>query len=472
LSDTTREKTAKLFEPDSLISPNLSGQPLSIRVSSNSYFTAFQLLVFFASFLLYIDKDFWAIPILIFGFIVLPFLALTDRICFDGKRLLRKGLLPGIWANLNSFHYRLKLTDVEQVETQAFRALKRGGNVFYRYRTSFSGKNLRFVIVSGGEEYRQMIRAILPLLPENVLDNRSLELRDYLSEPKEVLMKAQFANIPSAEVLEDSVKNFQRCKNGSPRENILNSDEKAEYLRRLANELRLSGYLLQALEAFRRALILKPQDGWLLFEFARCLNSFAGAERNKTLQRKSLALLRLAEKRARDDSELLARLGESYFQFGELKRAQKVFQKSLEEFEESFRSVRGMAEIAIREGKIAHVIHNFLRANRLAETRALCRWTKNEADYFSNLNNNQEYMQMELGRISLLETLERVKKVLLRIGLLGLPVIILGLILNDSLTTNTGWAISITAFLIWIGAILIINAFSSRIPFELVENED
>ena len=139
--------------------------------------------------------------------------------------------------------------------------------------------------------------------------------------------------------------------------------EKADYLHRLANELRLSGYLLQSLEAFRRALLINPKDARLLFDFARCLNSFAGTEQSEKLQRKSIAALRLAEKRADNDGKLLARLGESFFQFGNYKRAKTVFQKAQDKAEESFRSVRGLAEIALREGKIAHVFIIFLLLN-------------------------------------------------------------------------------------------------------------
>ena len=160
---------------------------------------------------------------------------------------------------------------------------------------------------------------------------------------------------------------FQKLTEKNPAEEI----EKADYLRRLANELRLSGYLLQALETFRRALVLNPRSAWLLFDFARCLYSFAGAEHNEKMEKKALAALRLAEKRAGNDGELLARLGEIYFQYGDWRRARRAFQKALEAAGESFRSVRGLAEIALREGKVAHVIHQFSTANRLAETSAL-----------------------------------------------------------------------------------------------------
>jgi tetratricopeptide (TPR) repeat protein len=357
--------------------------------------------------------------------------------------------------------------------------LKRGGNVFYRYRTSISGKGLKFVFASGGEEYRRMIHQIFPRVSENVLDNRSIELRDYLAEPKEILMKAEFEHIPSVDVLEDSVNFLQKPARGkvayytqkaeTPAES---ENEKADYLRKLANELRLSGHLLQALETFRRALLIHPSDAWLLFEAARCLNSFAGSERDQKLYRRSLAMLRLAEKRARGDKELLARLGESYFQFGDWERARRVFLKSIESVEENFRSLRGMAEISLREGKIAHVIHNFAAANRLAETPALRRWTQSEADYFSHLNDDEEYMEMEISRINLLETLERSKKTALKIAFLGFPAILVGVTLSEDLISNVGWAISSLSLLTWTGVLMSLNLFADRIPYELIEEEE
>jgi tetratricopeptide (TPR) repeat protein len=472
LSEIAHAKTADVSTAENVASAGFPGKTTSIRVAPNTYFTALMLGTFFSAFFIYLEMDLWAMILLAVSVIVLPALAYTDRIAFDGKRLRRTGLIPLAWAWFNGFYYHLKLSDIEQIETQALRALKRGGNVFYRYRTSVSGKDLKFVFTSGGEEYRQMIRRIFPRLAENVLDNRSIELRDYLSEPKEVLMKAEFVHIPSSAVLEDSVNIFEKPDRSRRGGEVGAAElERVEYLRRLANELRLSGHLLQALEAFRRALVINPKDAWLLFEAARCLHSFAGAEHDRKLQHKAAAMLRLAERRARNDKELLARLGESYFQFGDWERARTVFLRSIDRVEENFRSLRGMAEIALREGKIAHVIHNFLAANRLAETPALRRWTQGEADYFSHLNDDEDYMEMEISRINLLETLENSKKTSLKIALLGFPAIIIGMVIGEDLVANLGWAVSSVALLIWTGLLTSLNLFSERIPYELVEEE-
>ncbi|MGI8787384.1 MAG: tetratricopeptide repeat protein [Pyrinomonadaceae bacterium] len=453
-----------------------SDQTASIRVSPNSYFIVLFLSTFTTAFLVYLERDWIALALFVSSWLSLPYLAWSDRIVFDSRRLTRTGLLPRFWAWLNSTKYRLKISDIEQVESQALRALKRGGNVFYRYRTSLQGKGLKFAFASGGEDYRQMIHKIFPLLSENTLDNRSIELRDYLIEPKEVLMKAEFARIPSTEVLENSLNEFQtgdkKLRIKSKSEEIIGDEEmeKADYLHRLANELRLSGYLLQSLEAFRRALRLTPNNAWLIFDFARCLHSFAGSERSEKLRQRAFAALRLAEKRGGDDGEFLARLGESCFQYGDPKRAADVFQRAVETAGESFRSLRGLAEIALREGKIAYVILHFAAANRLAETPALRRWTQNENEYFSRLNSDEDYMEMEISRVNLLENLETSKKTSLKIALLGFPAIIIGL-LFDELIINIGWAISSVSLLIWIGLTLSRNLLSSRVPMNFEEEE-
>ena len=469
---SVKQTTAEILGEKSKTT-TFGGDSVSVRVAPKSYLTVLLLTTFYAALLVYLEIN-WAAAVIFFAaWIILPILLWTDRIWFDGKRIFRTGVLPNLWAVFNGSRSRLRLSDIEQVETHSRRALKRGGNVFYHYQTTIRGKDTSLTFGSGGENYRQMIGRIFPRLSENSLDNRSIELRDYLTERKETLMKAEFAHIPSAEVLENSFSAAKTAKT-KPQTTTHSAEEiaKAEYLHQLGNELRLSGYLLQALEAFRRALLIKPQDARLIFDFARCLNSFAGAEDDDKLQRKSLAALRLAEKRAGTDEELLARLGESYFQFGDFGRAQKVFRKTLDAAGENFRSVRGLAEIALREGKIAHVIHQFSIADRLAETPALKRWAQNESEYFSRLNDSEDYMEMEISRINLLEKLENVRKITLKAACVGFPAILLGVIFNENLIANAGWTISSIALLI--RAILTVSEklLASRIPFELIEEEE
>ncbi|NNE98697.1 MAG: tetratricopeptide repeat protein [Pyrinomonadaceae bacterium] len=472
MSEFAQIETAELSAQEKSIIAELRDRSVKVRVSPNNYFVALFLATFFTGLLAYLEYNAAAIGLFSFAWVFIPFFIWTDRISFDGEKLTRTGFVPRIWAWLNNSRIKMKLDEIEQVETQAIRAVKRGGKVFYRYKTQLCVKDLQFVVSSGGGAYRQMVKKLLPFLSENILDNRSIELRDYINEPEDTLMKAEFARIPSTEVLETSVNEFQLAdrtlKLARKKKEAKSADlEKADYLRTLGNELRLSGNLLQALEAFRRALAISPKNSWLLFEFARCLHSFAGAEKNAKLEKKALAVLRLAEQRADSgDDELFSRLGESYFQYGDWSRARKAFLKAIDSAEASFRSIRGLAEISLREGKIAHVIHHFATANRMAETPALRRWTQSETEYFSKLNEDDDYMEMELSRVNLLESLERGKKTSLKIALIALPVIIFGLILNEALIVNIGWAVSSVSFLIWVGIIMSRNLLSTRVPLD------
>jgi tetratricopeptide (TPR) repeat protein len=474
VGQTARVKLSEVSVAETSLPKKISGKLVNIRVSPNSYFVAFFLATFVTAFLVYLELDLAALILFLVSWVTIPLLAWTDRIVFDGQSVFRIGFIPSLWAGFSGKPRRIKVRNIEQIETQALRALRRGGNVFYRYRTSVQGKGLKFVFASGGEDYRQMVGNLFHSVKEDVLDNRSLELRDYLKDQKDVLMKAEFAKIPSMEVLESSTNEFQsEDRNFRSKPVLRNSDEteieKSEDLRQLANELRVTGNLLQSLETFRRALRLNPDSAWLIFEFARCLHSYAGLERNKKLMYRANAALRLAESRAGSDSNLLSRIGESYFQYGNWKRAYKTFYKTLSVTAENFRSVRGLAEIALREGKIAHVIHHFASAAHFAETNALRRWAKGENEYFARLNDDDNYMEAEVTRINWLESVENKKRSVLRFSLLGVFVILFGVLFNETVALF-GWSASFISIMLWIGLIFSQGLLTERCPF--IEYED
>jgi tetratricopeptide (TPR) repeat protein len=452
-----------------------SDRRISVRVPAYSYMTATFVGSFFSALAFYLEVDLLGFLLFACGWIVVPVLALTDRIVFNGKRLYRSGLLPKAWAYVTGSRFWLKLKDIEQVETRVLPALKRGGRVYFRYQTFVRGNGLEFPFSSGGRGYRSLVQSLFRALPEEVLDAGSIELRDYLDEPKHARSRAKQSNIPPADVLEHVFRNAgtrpRRSRGSAEDGHAPVSDEKAVSLRLLGNQLRLSGSLLQAMESFRRAASIRPDDPWLLFDFARCIQAFAGTEGNERLEKKAAAMMRLAERRAGKDGQLLARLGESYFQLGEWRRAGIAFRKAVDAVGEQFRSIRGMAEIALRDGKLAHVVHNFNAASRLAESPAARRWSQAEADYFSRLNNDDEYMEMELGRVNLLDALDRWKGMTFRLCLTGFPIIGLGLYFDDPTITNCGWALSGGMLVLWTGILLASRAFTPRIAPELLSDD-
>jgi len=448
----------------------------SIRVAPNTYLAALFVATFFTAYFVYVELDALAAGIFLGSWIINSFLYFKDRIVFDGEQLRRSGLLPRLWNRLAKRPDKIEFRDIEQIETQALRAFRRGGKVFYRYRTSVHSRNQRFIFASGGEDFRKMVTTLFARVSDDVLDNRSIELRDYLRSPNETRKKLERERFPSSEVLEHSVGEF--TKRNRARQKTSTVDKPAEVertksknLRELANELRMTGNLVQALEAFRRALHFDPNDPWLLFEFGRCLHSYAGLERNDRLKHRANAVLRLAESRANYDSTLLSRLGESYFQYGDWDRARFAFQKALNSADESFRSLRGLAEIALREGKIAHVIHHFAAAFHLTETAALKRWAIGETAYFTRLNNDDEYLEAEIRRINWLDGLERGKKMSLRFMLFGSAFILFGMVSNE-LFSNLGWAIASVSLLLWIGFVLSSKFMSERTPLTEIESGD
>ena len=430
---------------------------------------------FFCALAFYLEFVTIAYVLFVFSSILVPALALTDRIKFNGKRIYRAGLLPKAWAYFTHSRFWLKARDIEQVETTVSPVFKRGGRVYFRYKTHIRGKGMQFSILSGGGDFGRFVRTLFRDLPEEVLDAGSLEVRDYYGEHRNARTLARKSDIPPADVLEHA---FKSSRFGRPRREAETvraeagpETERAGSLRLLGNQLRLSGALLQALESFRRAASLKPDDGWLLFDFARCIHSFAGSEGDVRLERKAAAMLRLAERRAGNDGLLLARVGEGYFQLGEWRRAGIAFRKAVDSVGEHFRSIRGMAEIALRDGKLAHVVHNFSTASRLAESAAARRWSLAEADYFSRLSNDEEYLEMELGRVNLLNALDRWRRTTLRLCLVGFPFIGLGLYFEDRTTANCGWILSGGMLILWTSITVGRRLFTPRIAPELLQED-
>jgi Na+/H+ antiporter NhaA len=80
-------------------------------------------------------------------------------------------------------------------------------------------------------------------------------------------------------------------------------------------------------------------------------------------------------------------------------------------------------------------------------------------------------MEMEISRVNLLENLDNLKKTALRAALFGFPAILFGLLTEDNLIANLGWAVSTTAILVWAGLFVSQNLLSTRVPLDLDEED-
>jgi tetratricopeptide (TPR) repeat protein len=448
-----------------------------VRVSPGGYLAALFFFSLVAGFLSYFELNAVSLALFCASWLTFPVLAWFDRIAFDGETLRRTGLLPRIWGRISKHPLELKVADIEQIETQAIRALQTGGRVFYRYRSEVCGANVNFAFASGGKSFRNMVRRLFPLVMEDKLDARSLELRDFLTDPKETGTHVEALHLPSAEVAESALKavrkndRMRRFKQNLWQRESLQTEaaNQVSQLRQVANELRLSGNLAQSLEAFRRALFVAPKDGWLLLEFARALHSYANTSRQIKLMRRAVAALTLAAHASSDNAKLLARIGESYFQFGETKRAEKAFRQALAIDADNFRAYCGLAETALNDGKLAHVIHHYQAAARTAHDEAAKTWALAEADYFSLLNTDLDYMEAEFTRISWLHNTERGSRICLRLTILGLGVVMFGVFFDDAIT-ELGLALAAGTAIFWLILSLAGKLLQTR--SELAEDEE
>jgi len=441
----------------------------SVRVSPGSYFAAASVLTFGSALLLRSERDLLALAAVGIAWLIIPVLAFTDRIDFDGQFLIRRGPGPFLLRHIAGRQKELSVSDFEKVDTQAVRTLRRGGRVRYRYRTQVVGKNAEFVFASGGRSYREMVRLLFPLVDQDKLDLRTIELRDYLCESKPLNRELHSLQLASADVLDNATLDFKLGgKKPKLAEESVGGDtaspmdsDRAILLGQVGNKLRIAGRLNEAREAFRRALIAAPNDGQLMFQFARLLRSQASSLRDHKLLSRARAALRLSARRAENQPDLLALVGESFLEWGETARAHTTFQRAIELQPRNFRARMGLANLALREGKLAHVIHQYRDAAGAASDKALTRHAGREAEYYARLNDDDDYLASELRRINWLQHSLKVRRLAARVTN-GSILVALVVPYFDSSVAGLCWSLASSSLIAWISSLLAIRLLTKR----------
>jgi len=297
-----------------------------------------------------------------------------------------------------------------------------------------------------------------------------MELRDYLCDPKPLNREVHSLQLASADVLDGATLDF---KLGGKRQKPADEKEYAEaaasvidreraiLLGQVGNKLRIAGRLNEAREAFRRALIVIPKDGRLIFQFARLLRSQASSLSDHKLLSRGRAALRLSARRAENEPELLALVGESFLEWGETMRAQSSFQRTIELQPENFRARMGLANLALREGKLAHVIHQYRDAARAASDQALTLHARREADYYARLNDDDDYLTSELRRINWLQHSLKVRRLAARVTNAS---ILVALVIPyfDPAVAGLCWSLASSALIAWISSLFAIKLLAKR----------
>jgi tetratricopeptide (TPR) repeat protein len=439
----------------------------SVRVSPGSYFAAASVLTFCSALLLRSEKDVFALATLGIAWLVIPLLAVRDRIEFDGEFLSRRGPIPFLARHVTGHKRELSVADFEKVDTHAVRTLRRSGRVRYRYRTQVIGKHLEFAFASGGRSYRAMVRQLFPLIHEDKLDLRTIELRDYLCEPKPLNAEVRSLQLASAEVLDGAKLDFKLGGTRQQQASEAVGGERAISLGQVANKLRIAGRLNEAREAFRRALIVIPKDGRLIFQFARLLKSQASSLSDPKLLSRARAALRLSAMRVKSDPGLLSFVGESFMEWGETVRAHTSFQRALEAEPQNFRAHIGLANLALREGKLAHVIHRYRDAASAAADKALTRHAAREADYYARLSDDDDYLVSELRRMNWLQHSLRVRRLAARVTNGCILLALLAPYFDEALAAPS-WYLASSSLIAWLSSLVAIRLLAKRSTPRLV----
>ncbi|HYV27062.1 MAG TPA: hypothetical protein VFA77_05990 [Candidatus Eisenbacteria bacterium] len=436
-----------------------------MRMSPGGYLAVGAIMTFAALVCLRTQRDLLALILVSGTWTLIPLLVFTDRLSFDGATLKRGGIgaLPRRIFQRNLL--RIAVAEIEKIEVTSLRTLRRGGNVRYRYRVEVSGSDSAVSFASGGRQFRRMIQALLPQVGEHKLDARACELRDHLVDARAARSEATRLGIAPALVLENAAEAAEKRIEKHRRENVHPTSEqeleRATLLRRTANDLRIIGCLQQSAEAFRRALLITPRNAWMIYEYARLLKSQASAFGDARLLGRACAALKLASLRGRDDARLLERVGESFLEYCDPQRAAKTFRQALDVDENSYRAQLGLAEIALGDGKLAHVIHHYNDAVRCAPDKPAARLARRESDYYSRLNSDEDYLAAELRRMNWLEGAGRIQRLTARVSFAALLMALVGSSI-DQVVAGLGWAMASSSIIAWSGSLLTRKFLSSR----------
>ena len=359
--------------------------------------------------------------------------AALDRVEFDGRRLIHRGPLAYLLAKLFRVRRELTVNEIETIATESTTFNVAAGDSRMTYRTRISGPGVEVLVRSHRAAYVPFIKQLFRAAGPRKLDPRSFELFEYLESS---------AAVKGSPILKDEIRNLPVSR-----------------LRRIANALKIAGRLSQASSYFRMAYEKEPRNPALLYEMSRFFRTSAHAEDAKLMQR-SDACLRLAARLAGSQADLLERIGEAFFERLDYKRATDCFRRALDMDPTRFRANIGLAEIALRDGKLAHVAH-YYHAAAANDDAAIARLAQREAEYYERLMGDDDFLEAELRRIRVTNQLRWARR------LSALVFVLAWLVAGVagrfySFVEEFGWALMATSGLLWCATVLTMRWFRRR----------
>lgn len=408
-------------------------KPISVRPGYVPYTLSAAILITAASALTREHQVGWAMGCLAL-LAPVTVAAAFDRVEFDGELIRHRGPLAFLLTHLFRMRRALSIHDIEAITTETLRLSVGRRDARLSYHTRISGPQVEIIVRSHRAAYVPFVKSLFHAASSQKLDPRSLDLFKYLDTG---------AGLKSASATSSDIDRMP-----------------VPLLRRLGNALRLAGRLAQASSYFRVAYEKEPRNPGLLYEMSRLYYSSAAREDARLLQR-SNACLRLASRLAHSEPALLERIGEAFFERLDYKRATDCFRRALELDPALFRSNVGLAEIALRDGKLAHVAH-FYNAATATGDAALVRLADREAHYYERLMSDDGFLEAELTRIRVSNQIRWARRLsALAFFCAWLSAGIAGRFY--SFAEDFGWAIMGASGLLWCAAGLAMRYFRRRV---------
>jgi tetratricopeptide (TPR) repeat protein len=359
--------------------------------------------------------------------------AILDVIEFDGRVIIHRGPLAFLLKTGFRVPSRLNVSQIEAITTETTSLSFATGDARLSYHTRITGAGVEMVVRSHRSTYLKFVRALFRAVGQDKLDPRSVEIFQYLESGKSLkglpVLKTDIAAMPM------------------PR------------LRRVANSLRLAGRLAQASSYFRVAYEREPRNPQLLYEMSRFFRSSAQND-DPRLRQRSDACLRLASRLAHDEPDLLERIGETFFERLDYKRASDCFRRALDTEPTRFRANIGLAEIALRDGKLAHVAH-YYNAAAANEDLALAKMAGREARYYERLMGDDDFLEGELRRIRVSNQIRWARR-LAALAFFSAWMVAGVMGRFYSAFEDFGWAVMASSGLLWCASTAAIRIFRRR----------
>jgi tetratricopeptide (TPR) repeat protein len=387
-------------------------------------------------------------PIMLLSLLPLPLISSRfEKITFNGRLIARRGPFAFLEWIVSGKRQELETDCVEMVTTEAIRSRRGLRQVKYIYKITMGGGGVQIVIMlpnSRDVGFSELLKEILNSLDESKLDPRTSELRQHLNDarPKDSLI--EFAK--KLELTEASAEIYRNLP--------------TKLLRQIANSLKLEGCMQQAFQCFSLAYKQDPRNAHLLYEMARFFRSL-GAINHPRLLSRSGACLRLAAFLGKNEPRLLERIGETYFERLEYKLAARCFLRALGLDPNLYRANIGLAEIALRDGKLAHVAHFYSAAAYVTKDRAQRDLATREANYYTRLCSDEDYFEAEINRITKLQNFQWARNAsALLLFVFWMLALLSGRFSND--LGSLAWSAVLSTSLVWLASVLLSFHYSQR----------